>query len=64
MKENIDKYRTAYEKFLRVHNNTSDKQVWQIYDHITNEIFNDVYEEACKDLNNIEDYIIQSEFFS
>ena len=63
MKENIEKYQKEFEKFLVVHNNTSNQEIWKIYDHITDDIFNEVYEEAVKDLENIEEYCIQTEFF-
>ena len=46
MKENIQKYRKEFEKFLVVHNNTSNKEVWRIYDHITLDIFDDIFTEV------------------
>jgi len=34
----IAAYRDKYENYLKVHNNTSSKEVWNIYDHIANEL--------------------------
>jgi hypothetical protein len=46
MVENIEKYRKEFEKFLIIHNNTSNKEVWKIYDHVTNDIFSEVFAEV------------------
>lgn len=56
MKDNIQKYRKEFEKFLVIHNNTSNKEVWKIYDHITLDIFDEIFTDVCKDFENIEDY--------
>ena len=34
----LSQYREKYDKFLKVHNNTSTKEVWKIYDHIAAEL--------------------------
>lgn len=34
----INQYREKYDKFLKIHNNTSQKEVWKIYDHIAAEL--------------------------
>lgn len=35
---NIEQYREKYQQFLKMHNNTSSKDVWKIYDHLTSDI--------------------------
>jgi len=40
---NIALYRDKYEKFLKLHNNTANKDVWKIYDHIAADILHDIY---------------------
>ena len=34
----LHQYREKYDKFLKLHNNTSTKEVWKIYDHIAAEL--------------------------
>jgi len=31
----ISQYREKYDAFLKKHNNTSTKEVWKIYDHVS-----------------------------
>ena len=40
---NIVLYKEKYEKFLKIHNNTANKDVWKIYDHIAEDIFHEVF---------------------
>lgn len=44
--ENIILGRQLYEKYLLKHNNTSSKDVWKVYDHLTDDIFNEIYSQA------------------
>jgi hypothetical protein len=46
IQENIEKYRKEFEKYVRIHNNTSNKDVWKVYDHVTHDIFDDVFGEV------------------
>lgn len=42
----ISQYRTKYEQFLKLHNNSSQKEVWNIYDHIANDLMKEQLEEV------------------
>lgn len=43
-----------------MHNNTSNKDVWKIYDHIAADIFHEIYAKALKDVSkDMEEYIDQ-----
>jgi len=64
MQENIQKYRKEYEKFLVIHNNTSNKEVWKIYDHVTNDIYDELFTEVWQEFEEVEDFWIKAEFFS
>ena len=47
-----------FDRFLRVHNNTSNKEVWKIYDHLTDDLFHEIYADAIKDVNqDLEAYL-------
>ena len=55
---NIQSYKDKYEKFLKIHNNTCQKDVWKIYDHLTDDIFHEVLFITMKDVNkDLEQYI-------
>ena len=55
---NITVYREKYEKYLKMHNNTANKDVWKIYDHIADDIFHEMYNKALKDVSkDMEEYI-------
>ena len=41
----IETYRTKYDQYLKLNNNTSNKQVWKVYDHITADLFNEMLAE-------------------
>jgi hypothetical protein len=43
---NIVLYREKYEKYLKLHNNTANKDVWKVYDHIAADIFHELYSQA------------------
>ena len=34
----LTQYREKYDKFLKLNNNTSTKEVWKIYDHVAGEL--------------------------
>jgi hypothetical protein len=54
----ISGYRDKYEKFLKTHNNTANKDVWKIYDHMADDIFHEIYNQALKDISkDMEEYI-------
>jgi len=40
--KNIVDYQKKYEAFLKTHNNTANKEVWKIYDHITDDMFHEL----------------------
>jgi len=55
---NIVLYREKYDKFLKMHNNTANKEVWKIYDHISDDIFHEIYAQAIKEVSkDMEEYI-------
>lgn len=56
MKENIQKYKKEFEKFLVIHNNTSNKEVWKIYDHVTNDLFDEIFSEIVQQFDEVEDH--------
>ena len=62
----IETYKKKYEQFLKLHNNTVNKQVWDIYDHMTDDLFNELFKEASKDLEKVLDSyldaVIKKEF--
>lgn len=49
-----------------MHNNTCNKDVWKVYDHLTADIFNEVYKEVLgsvnKDLDEYIEKVIYDEF--
>ena len=43
---------------MKIHNNTANKDVWKVYDHIADDIFNELYNQALKKVSlDMEDYI-------
>lgn len=42
----ITQYRTKYEQFLKLHNNSSQKELWTIYDHVANDLMKEQLEEV------------------
>lgn len=55
---NIALYCEKYEKFLKMHNNTANKDVWKIYDHIADDLFHEIYAQAIKEVSkDMEEYI-------
>lgn len=41
-----------------MHNNTANKDVWKIYDHISDDIFHELYGQALKEVaGDMEEYI-------
>ena len=55
-----------YEEFLTANNNTSRKEVWTMYDHITSDLFEGLFNETCHEmmgvLGSYLDSVIKSEF--
>jgi hypothetical protein len=51
-----------------LHNNTSNKEVWKVYDHLasdlTNEILGEIMGTIDKDLDNFCEKVIIDEFYS
>jgi len=55
---NIVLYREKYEKYLKLHNNTANKDVWKVYDHIAADIFHELYSQALTNVQkDMEEYI-------
>lgn len=46
----LSQYREKYDKFLKVHNNTSTKEVWKIYDHIAAELMKEQMDKVLNDM--------------
>lgn len=54
----IELYREKYERYLKTHNNTANKDVWKVYDHIADELFHEMYAQAIKQVaGDMEEYI-------
>jgi hypothetical protein len=55
----ITLYREQYERYLKMHNNTANKDVWRVYDHVAAELFHEMMAETLKSVVNkdLEDYI-------
>jgi K+/H+ antiporter YhaU regulatory subunit KhtT len=63
----IQVYREKYEKYLKAHNNTAQKEVWKIYDAITAELFSEQLESvlqqvATNEMDSFVEQIIIDEF--
>ena len=63
---NIVLYREKYEKYLKLHNNTANKDVWKVYDHIAADIFHELFGQALttvqKDMEEYIEKVIVDEF--
>lgn len=47
-----------YEKYLKLNNNTANKDVFKVYDHISADLFHELYNQALKDVSkDMEEYI-------
>lgn len=60
-------YREKYDSYLKMHNNTSTKEVWKIYDHIAAELMKEKLNEVldqyiAKDLDRYVEQVITDEF--
>jgi len=42
IRHSITLYREQYERYLKMHNNTANKDVWKVYDHIAADMFNEM----------------------
>ena len=63
----INAYRDKYDSFLKMHNNTSSKEVWKIYDHIAQELYREKLNEVLnqlvtQDLDKFVEQVIVDEF--
>ena len=63
----IKLYREKYDSFLKLHNNTSSKDVWKIYDHIAAELMRENLNEVLQqmvthDLDRFVEQVIVDEF--
>ena len=66
-KSKLGIYRERYEKFLKLHNNTSTKEVWQIYDHIATELLREqlnlaLHSYVTHDLDKFIEQVLVDEF--
>ena len=60
-------YREKYDAYLKMHNNTSTKEVWKIYDHIASELKKEqlntvLHDVITKELDNFVENVITDEF--
>ena len=66
VKVSITQAREKYVTYLKRVNGTANKEVWQVYDHLTADIFNDVMVDLMKkidtDLDQYCEKIIYDEF--
>lgn len=63
----LQTYRDKYDKYLKVHNNTSQKEVWKIYDHIAAELLKEqlnvvLQDVASKELDKFVEQVLIDEF--
>lgn len=42
----IQLYREKYERYLKTVNNTANKDVWKVYDHVAEDLFNELMGQA------------------
>jgi len=49
--KNIEASREDYNKFLKLNNNTSNKEVWKVYDHLTADLVGDILSEVMTTIN-------------
>jgi len=59
--QRIAKYKERYGQFLQMHNNSKQKEVWKIYDHITAELLKECEEEVLQEVvgEDIEKYFLE-----
>ena len=66
MKANIESGREGWNKWLKQHQNTNNKKVWEVYDHLaadlTNEVLNEMMGVIDKDLDAYCEKVIIDEF--
>lgn len=60
-------YREKYDSYLKMHNNTSTKEVWKIYDHIAEALMEEKLGEVLegyinRDLDRYVEQVITDEF--
>ena len=65
--QKLQAYRDKYDKFLKMHNNTSQKEVWKIYDHIAAELMKEQLNKAIQevvtgDMDRFVEQVIMDEF--
>lgn len=64
----IQSGRADFEKNLKLHNNTANKEVWKVYDHLAADLANEVLAEIMgtidKDLDKFCEKVIIDEFYS
>ena len=64
--ERIESGREQWDKWLKLHNNTSQKKIWEAYDHIaadlTHEVLTELMGTIDKDLDSFCEKIIIDEF--
>jgi hypothetical protein len=64
----IQSSRNDYEKYLKLHNNTANKEVWKVYDHLaadlTNEVLAEIMGTIDRDLDKFCEKVIIDEFYS
>ena len=62
----IEEGRDRYDKYLKLHNNTSNKQVWKVYDHLAADLLQDAMNEVLgtidRDLDKFCEKVIYDEF--
>ena len=66
VKANIEQGREDWNKWLKLHNNTNNKKVWEVYDHLaadlTQEILTEMMSVIDKDLDSYCEKVIIDEF--
>lgn len=66
VKSNIEAGRESWNKWLKQHNNTNNKKVWEVYDHLAADLTNEVLAEMMsvidKDLDAYCEKVIVDEF--
>ena len=57
----ITKYRERYGQYLQLHNNSKQKEVWKIYDHITDQLMAECVDEVLHAVvtKDIEGYLLE-----
>ena len=62
----IQLYREKYERYLKTVNNTANKDVWKVYDHVAEDLFNELMGQAlnlaAKDMESFCEKVIIDEF--